>query len=191
MSQATADPTIEALVPRGSAVRSASLVVIALMLLVAAWVLPPVLRPAVLGANGGGEVVPVTPGRRVVTTALLQPQGLGGVRVNRVDAVPGVHLVDAWVVDGWRSYAAPTVAFPSGDDVLAELGVDARARVPVHVPSGREATLVMLWQVDDCSALTDDGAVIHVTGLWTNRTQRLWGSPLGTPDPAQSPVCTS
>lgn len=191
MSQATADPTIEALVPRGSVVRSASLVVIALMVIVAAWVLPPVLRPAVLGANGAGEAAPVTPGRRVVTTALLQPQGLGGVRINRVDAVPGVHLVDAWVVDGWRTTGSPPAAFRAGDDVLAALGVGPEARVPVHVPSGREATLVMLWQVDDCSALTDDGASIHVTGLWTNRTERLWGSPLGPPDPAQSPVCTS
>lgn len=186
------DPTLQALVPRGSWLRSGSLVVTALLLLVSAWFLPGLLQPRLLGATGGGASVVVGPGKRVVATALLQPHGLGGVRVTAIDPVPGAHVVDAWVVDGWRDPWTGTTTTPTADATLAALGAGPAAQVPLTVPSGESATLVMLWQVDDCAALTADGPVVHVASPWATRTERLPWSPVGTSSPPDAnPVCNS
>ena len=116
MSQATVDPTLEALVPRGSAWRSAGLVVLALALLVGAWLLPPTLKPGI-GEGFGASWQEFAAEKRVVLLAQVHPSGLGGVRVRAVDDLPGAHVVDAWVVDGdlWSTMPAemPTTAVAS------------------------------------------------------------------------------
>ena len=176
MSYATGDPTLESLVPRGSPLRSGALVGLALALLVAAWFLPPLLQPGLFGSSGGGSSIVVGP-QRVVSTAMLQPHGLGGVRVTRVDPVPGAHVVDAWVVEGDRS--APSDPTPASDEVLAALGAGPTTHLPRAVRSGGTATLVVLWHVDDCAALVDDGPTVHVASGWVTRAEQIPWSPFG------------
>ena len=179
MSTATADPTLESLVPRGSWPRSAGLVLLALVLLGAAWFAPPLLQPGVLGTSGGGSSMTVGPGIRVISTETLQPHGPGDVRITGVDSVPGAHVVDAWVLDGEHS-VPPFETSPTAADALAAIGVGPQTHQPRAVPSGRTATLVVLWQVDDCAALTDKGPMVRVATLvGTTRSEQLrWNAVL-------------
>jgi hypothetical protein len=188
MSTATTDPTLEALVPRGSAARNVVLVLLALALLAAVWLLPPVLRPAVVTTSyGGGSVFPAE--SREVTLTTLEPRGWGGVTVRGVDDVPGAHVVWAWVLEGDHVEGAVTTLAGLGaaDWVAQVIGAGDQDRLPRTVAAGRPATLVVLWQVDDCATVAtgSGGTDVHVTGRWgTSRVEQVMAGPIRAPGPA-------
>jgi hypothetical protein len=167
MSDAMADPTIDALVPRGSARRNAVLVGLAVLLLAGLWYVPPLLRPA-LGDSDGGMVREYVVDRQVVQLAGIEPHGTGGVEVRSVGNVSGAHVLGAWVVAGnvWNGEAPATPDGPSPRGFVASLGVGDGDKLPRTVASGAEATLVVLWQVDDCQALTGTPPTVRVATRW-------------------------
>lgn len=185
MSQATTDPTLEALVPRGSSWRSAGLVLLGLALTAAAWALPPVVWPSV-GTNPGGSWQEFAAQKQVLVVAGIEPRTWGGTRVISVHDVPGAHVVAAWATneDLWGGAGShPVAPAPSPDtrtpdEVVAEWGLTAADRLPRTVTSDRDATLLVLWQIDDCGALTDVQPEVVVGSRWGVRhTDRLRFSP--------------
>lgn len=174
MSAATVDPTLEALVPRGSARRNAALVAAYLVLLVGLWYLPPLLRPG-LDTSPGGSWREFADERRVVLLAGVTPHGWGGVEVRSVGDVPGAHVVGAWLVDGELSggYHGRTDTpgqLPPGTSALDYAtglpGVGDDTRLPRAVPAGADGTLVVLWQIDDCAALNGRSPQIESAARW-------------------------
>ncbi len=191
MSTATTDPTLEALVPRGSWRRNVVLVVLGLALLAAAWFLPPLLRPGI-GNGPGGSWQELDAAGQVVLVAGVEPTTWGGTRVLSVDGLPGAHVVDAWAVDAdlWGGDPQAGVAVApeparspgmSARDYVASLGVTDAERLPRAVASDGDATLVVLWQIDDCTALTGQEVSLTVANRWgARRTAGLSLSPFGS-----------
>jgi hypothetical protein len=180
MSQSTStDPTLEALVPRGSAWRSAALVVLACAVLVGSWVLPAHLRPTINGGSESGTEF-AAEGREVVLSSLA-PQAWGGVTVTGVDDVRGAHVVAAWALEGSSTALSnlPASDAPSDQYVVERLGVTDADRLPRRLASGVPATLVVLWQVDNCgTAATANGTDVRISGpLGTARVEHLSGGP--------------
>ncbi len=165
MSQATTDPTLEALAPRGSAWHGLALAVVAVLVLVAAWVVPAWVRPTISG-DGSAMGAEFPSERRELVLTDLAPHAWGGVTVSGVDDVAGAHVVGAWAVEGDRVANAPASTRSSGED-LARLGVTDADRLPRTLTSGQPATLVVLWQIDSCqrAARVPDRAPVHVRGL--------------------------
>ena len=189
MSTATTDPTLEALVPRGSAARNGVLVLLALALLAAVWLLPPVLRPAVAGPTSSGSAHVFPAENREVTLTTLDPRGWGGVTVRGVDDAPGAHVVGAWVLEGDHIDAAAATPEDLGsvDYVAQVIGAGDRDRLPRTIAAGRTATLVVLWQVDDCAtaASGSSGTDVHVTGRWgISGVDQVMAGPILAPSPA-------
>lgn len=165
MSQATTDPTLEALAPRGSAWHGLALAVVAVLVLVAAWVVPAQARPTISGDGSAmGSEFPSE--RRELVLTDLAPRAWGGVTVSGVDDVAGAHVVGAWAVEGDRAANAPA-STRSSDGDLARLGVTDADRLPRTLSSGEPATLVVLWQIDSCqwAARVPDSVPVRVRGL--------------------------
>jgi hypothetical protein len=200
MSQATTDPTLEELVPRGSRRRGAALVVLALAVLVGAWLLPPQLQ-AGIGQSQSSWGRQFTVEGQVLAVAAIQPHAWGGVEIRSVGAVPGAHVVGAWATnaDLWGTANVPDAATPA--DLLAVLGLTDADRLPHTVAPRRDATLVVLWQIDDCAALRSPpslvsgpvGAglpnVVSATRWGTTHTSPLSPSPLDWYAPGPVGVC--
>ena len=178
MSQATADPTLAALVPRGSAWRGAALVGLALAALVGSWLLPPRLQAGIgQGQSSWGRQFTVE--GQVLEVAAIQPHAWGGVEVRSVGAVPGAHVVGAWTTnaDLWGTAAVPDAATPA--DLLALLGLTDADRLPHVVAPRQDATLVVLWQIDDCAALRSRPSVVSgplEAGLPSVVSATRWGT---------------
>ena len=171
MSTATVDPTLEALVPRGSAWRNTVLVVLGLALLAAAWFLPPVARPSI-GTASGASWREFAAARQVVLVAGLEPRTPAGLQVRAVEDVPGAHVVAAWATDDRleavedAAAATPEGRGLSASDYAAALGVTDADRLPRTVAPDGDATLVVLWQLDDCTALTGQAPVVVAGSRW-------------------------
>jgi len=165
MSQATTDPTLEALAPRGSAWHGVALAVVAVLVLVAAWVVPAWARPTI-GGDGSAMGAEFPSERRELVLTNLAPHAWGGVTVSGVDDVAGAHVVGAWAVEGNRGSNAPAGTRTSDGD-LARLGVTDADRLPRTLASGQPATLVVLWQIESCqtAARVADSVPVHVRGL--------------------------
>lgn len=74
--------------------------------------------------------------------------------------VPGARVIDAWLVTGAGARTA-TLGFAGEtatvDEHLATvLETPADARLPQRVTSDGPAALLVLWQIDDCTALERD-----------------------------------
>lgn len=177
MSQATVDPTLEALVPRGSARRNAVLVVLGLALLAAAWFAPTALKPS-LGTTSGGMWQEFPSARQVVVVGSIEPRAWGGVRVRSVGDVPGAHVVAAWATDDdlWSGdpdgpdvISSATSAHDQGmsaQDYVESLGLTDAQRLPRTVAGDGDATLVVLWQIDGCTGQTDRSPQVGLGTRW-------------------------
>ena len=67
------------------------------------------------------------------------------------------------------------------------IGAGDRDRLPRTIAAGRPATLVVLWQVDDCAtaASGSSGTDVHVTGRWgTSGVDHVMAGPILAPSPA-------
>jgi hypothetical protein len=181
MSQATADPTLEMLVPRPSRWRGAALVVLALAVLLAAWVVPAQVRPTIgTSSSAAGQEFP-TEHRELVLTEIA-PGGWGGVTVTGIDDVPGAHAVGAWVIAGVSGAlsALPPIDVAS-DEYVTRLGLTDADRLPRRLPPGQAATLVVLWQIDSCRVAAGgaDSTPVHLQGLLGNaRVETVPASPM-------------
>lgn len=200
MSEATVDPTLDALVPRGSAARSAAFVALGLALLAGLWFLPPLLRPDVVGHSAGGSAGWFAGDRRVVFFETLHPQGPGEIRVLGVEDVPGARVVDAWVLDG-DHFVPPDAIHPgpagepqSASDYLA-VGVpaaDESTHLPRWIAAGRTATLVVLWEIRDCGALSGELPSVRLATRWgATRTQPLLYNPFASGTARDTGTCGS
>ena len=94
-----------------------------------------------------------------------------------VQDVPGAHVVDAWAVDddrwGGDTQAGVAVATVpaqsqgmSARDYVASLGVTDADRLPRELVPDGDATLVVLWQIDDCTALTGQAPTVVAANRW-------------------------
>ncbi len=181
MSQATADPTLEALVPRGSRWRGVAFVVLALAVLGGAWVVPALVRPTIVG-NGSAAGTEFPAEHRELVLANIAPHGWGGVTVVRIDDVPGAHVVGAWAVEGDALGNVPVADVASADYLTKRLGLTDADRLPRALASGGPATLVVLWQIDSCQTAARGGAdstPVHLRGpLATARVETVPASPM-------------
>lgn len=188
MSQATTDPTLEALAPRGSAWHGVTVAVVAVLVLVAAWVVPAQARPSVTGTGSSGAGIEFPVEHRELVLVQLAPHGWGGVTVTGIDDVPGAHVLDAWAVTGTGGTLSnpPAPGMASDEYVRQRLGVSSSDHLPRRLVAGRPATLVILWQIDDCRTAATAGAgatPVHLTGLLgTARVETLPVSPMLSPD---------
>lgn len=161
-----ADPDVEALVPRPSRVRGWALVLVAVIVLALAAVSRPVLRPELTSDAGhwGPVAGHVLDGVRVTT------DGWPSTTVVSVGDVPGARVAEAWLLpDGTEGFGAPDgrEATDARDHLAAMYpGADLDgARLPQRVGRGEAAWLVVLWDVTDCSALTDEQPEIRVRSV--------------------------
>ena len=182
MSEATADPTLEALVPRGSRWHGLVLVALALAVLVGAWVVPALARPSITGdGSAAGTEFPAE--QREVVLTPIAPRGWGGVTVGAVDDVAGAHVVGAWAVEGISDALSGMPANDvASDEYLTRLGVTDADRLPRHLGPGRAATLVVLWQIESCQTAARGGAdstPVHLRGPFGNaRVETVPASPM-------------
>lgn len=158
------------------------LVVLAVVLLAGLWYLPPVLKPGI-GATPGGVWAEFPTDRQVLLVTGMEPHGWGGVEIRSVDDLSGARVVDAWAVssDLWSDYMAAPAQVPapgSARDLVASLGLGDVDRLPRTLPSGGEATLVVLWQLDDCASLTRMPPTVNVAARWgATRADQMSYSP--------------
>lgn len=177
-----ADPTLEMLVPRPSRLRGAALVVLALFVLLSAWVVPALVRPTI-GTSSSAAGREFAAERRELVLTEVAPGGWGGLTVNEIDDVPGAHAVGAWAVEGisdaLRTMPAIDVA---SDEYVTRLGVTDADRLPRHLAAGRPAMLVVLWQIDSCRTAASGGAAstpVHLQGpLGNARVETVPASPM-------------
>jgi hypothetical protein len=163
-----ADPTLAALVPRRSPLRNTVLTGIAVLVLVAAWTSPAVIRPAIDPSYGGGLGVV---GDQVITWRSVEVRSWFGATLEHVEDVPGARVLDAWLVDGdeWIGPDPRTTATDHDDAssyVRAVVGSDRLAdrTLPRRTDVDTEQFLVIVWDVD-CGALADptDTVPVHLS----------------------------
>lgn len=145
--------------PRPSTARDAVLVVAGGLLLVLLWFSPLVARPALLGEGYSGGNAPVD--HAVLTFVELAPRTVGSVRIDSVEAAPGAHVAQAWVVRD-RPGAAPEG--PWADEARKQAGEGDDDPLPASVRQGEDASLVIAWAIDDCAQLVEGTEpTVHLT----------------------------
>lgn len=150
--QAPADPTVESLLPERSTGRNVALAAAGVLLLVAAWWSPAVLRPTVESVASGSWGVEGTD-RGVLATGQVVLHDGPAAMVTAVSDVPGARVVGAWLAE-WDATTAPRAATGTAREVAESLaGPDAA--LPALLGSGDDAALVVLWEVTDCAALVE------------------------------------
>lgn len=169
MTTATApadrDPTLVALVPRRSPARNALLVAMGAVVLLTAALSPRVLQPST-DTDGTYTWSALTGHGQTLGTIEFTARGWPALDVRSIGEVPGARLVDAWVLTGESARGAnagdPT-DHPSGLDFVrasfphADL---AATRLPQRLEDGATATLVILWDLDDCARLVEGRAPV-------------------------------
>lgn len=161
---AGADPTLAALVPAATRRRNVALVTAAVLALGAAWFSPRVLGPALDDGGWGGSADVGTADRTVAVTLTSTPLVWPWATVTAVDDAPGATVLGAWLMpadDARRALedgGAPA-AEPGPRTGRQALGgaypvdrLEATA-LPQRLRTGEEATLAILWRIDDCGAL--------------------------------------
>ncbi|ACZ30123.1 hypothetical protein Xcel_1092 [Xylanimonas cellulosilytica DSM 15894] len=157
-----ADPTLASLVPTRTRTRNAVLVVAGICLLLAAAFSPRVLRPTFADGNSGGTLSVAAGDRTIVTIVQGGTNAWPWATITGAVAPPGTHVVGMWVTSGPGSPLDDT--FPPASsgpettwqDLLAPSGVAIAANTPPQrVTRSHDATAVVVWQVDDCTALRD------------------------------------
>lgn len=185
------DPTPAELVPSRTRWRNAALVVAAVLALVLAGASSPVLRPSVFDANWDKSLA-VSPGDRTIVAILDgKPRVWPSATITGVVAPRGTHVVGAWVMDAQRARAELAERPGKGPaetqdttwrDVIDFPRIGSKTALPRRVHNGREVMLAVVWQIDDCGAVTgrgQSGADVRDTG-YENVPFIRWRTALGT-----------
>lgn len=203
-----ADGTLAGLLPPQRQHAGAAVAVLVSLVVLVAWFSPQLLRPSVWNGSGGGILTTfTTSGSEVLTTTLTNTESWTPFTVVEVEDVPGARVVDAWLVTGVgvRAAARGITGTPAtAEDYLASVLSDpAGAHLPQRVRTGGAAALLVLWAVDDYTALEQDIEPVivlrNVVGARTTDTLPSFTAPdpsvldtLDSPDAVNtSGVCSS
>lgn len=142
-----------------------------MLLLLAAWASPFVLRPSAVSDASGGTWVALAPHHQVATVISLDPRGWPDVQIESVGDVPGAEVAGSWIfTDGEYGLGEglDPDAFPSGLEfvraALPARDFDA-GQVPQRLARGVEAQLLTLWNITDCSVLDGRPPVIELRSV--------------------------
>ena len=196
------DPTLATLIPQPSIKRNLLLASTALLVLLGLWASLLVLRPSVVRdefTNGTSTVLARQ--HQVLTVLGLAPEGWPYVGVQSVGDLPGAKVAGAWVfADAMvesqvanQPYLYPTgldylrASFPRGD-------FGAANRLPQRLDPGKPAQIFILWDITDCSLLTESQQPqIELTSiLWIKTREQLpdWAAPSFAIDsPGEADLC--
>ncbi len=167
---ATADPTLAALVPRRSRSRNLVLLIVAVAVLVGVGWYGSNGRPTMSSDSGGADVLS---GAQVLVDARSTARGLPAPTLESIAVPTGTRLVGAWVLDTDDPLAllgtTPSDAAATREALLS--GARDERALPQPLPTDREFDLVVLLDVVDCAALPADS-----TGPSETTTARLRSS---------------
>lgn len=178
-STAFADATLLTLVPQPSRFRNVLLGVAGAVILLAAVASPPMLRPSVARLGSSGQVTALGPHPQVVVIVSLTPEVWPYATLSGVDDVPGAHVAGAWLLPGVTDLvtfpALKPADYPTGLDYLkAQLpneNLDG-ASLPQRLHQDGHATLIILWDITDCSHLKEtDRVKIEIRSILGTTTQ--------------------
>ncbi len=152
------DPTLASLVPRRSSRRNLTLLLAAVLTLVAVGWYGSSGRPTLSSDAGSATAVS---GRQVLLVLSSTAGGIPAPTLESVTAPPWTDVVGTWVLDTDDPLAlqgtAPTDPDATRDALVA--GDRGDQALPQSLPTDREFVLVVLVDVVDCSALPEDGLV--------------------------------
>jgi hypothetical protein len=186
------DLTLARLVPRPSRMRDAVLILAAVLLLAAAWGAPAVVSPEVRPA-GMAQWIALASTRQVLTVTEVDLEAWPSATVVAVDPVAGAVPAGAWVIPGpWpRDDGGVTDGgwFGAGggdSDGDGEVPADLRAEMtPRQALSQRLDPglhrLVVLWEVENCDALSGAPPVVVLRGSLGVTTRRSLGATISGP----------
>lgn len=155
------DPSLEALVPRRSRFRNLALGAAGVAVLVGAFMSPAMLRPSVVSESDvSGSWSALAPHPWILAVVELQADAWPKVDVQSVADLPGARVAGAWVLaDGLATFddQLDPGAFASGEDfleaALAPGSLPVADALPRSLDLGETASLVILWEITDCSQL--------------------------------------
>jgi len=183
------DPTLSTLIPQRSLRRNVLLASSALFLFVGVWTSPQVLRPSVVSNGAGtGAAILLARQHQVLTVVQLAPEGWPSVGVQSVGDLPGARVAGAWVFAGAvleSQVADRPDLYPTGLEYLRASfpGRDfgAASRLPHRLDPGKAAQLFILWDVTDCSLLTQTQQppieLRSILGITTRQQLPGWAAP--------------
>jgi hypothetical protein len=166
VSATSPDPTLAALVPQPSRRRNVLLAVAGAFILWAAWASQPILQPSVGRHGSSGSWSALGPHHELVAAITLTADTWPYATLAGVDGVAGADVAGAWLLPGTTDLEAlPSqrpAEYATGLDLLrAQLpGKDLDgAELPQRLHNGGQATLIILWDITDCSRLREDEQV--------------------------------
>lgn len=159
-STAVADPTLSTLVPQPSRRRNLLLAVVGAVILWAAWVSPPMLRPSVAVLGSFGQWSALGPHHQVLVVVGLTADVWPSATLTGVDDLAGADIAGAWLLPGvLDNDPLPLAPADSANGLeyltaqLADQDLQA-AELPQRLDDDGPATLIILWDVTNCSQLT-------------------------------------
>lgn len=174
----------------------------ALFLFVGVWASPLVLRPSVVSNQGGeGASTLLARQHQVLTVVGLAPKGWPSVGVQSVGNVPGARVAGAWVFAGAvvdSQVANQPDHYPTGFDFLRASfpGRDfgTASRLPHRLDPGKPAQILILWDLTDCSLLTETQQpqieLTSILGITTHQLLPDWAAPFFAVDaPSETGAC--
>jgi len=196
------DPTLSTLIPQRSIRRNLLLVAVALLLLLGLWASPQALRPSVVPDSfAAGTSTVLARQHQVLTVLALAPEGWPYVGVQSVGNLPGAKVADAWVFADAvveSQVANQPDLYPTALDYLRasfpRFDFGAASRLPHRLDPGEPAQIFILWDITDCSLLTESQQPqIELTSiLWIRTREQLpdWAAPSFAIDsPAEADLC--
>lgn len=145
------DPTVGTLLPARSTGRNAALAAAAVLALVGAWWSPQLLRPTIAPWSGGTWGVAPADGTVVATSEVWRTES-PGITLVRVRDMPGARVLGAWLTAGLDEAGGPGPTEKVGE-FIANLGAEP---LPGGLAGGTGATLVVAWEITDCTLLRED-----------------------------------
>ena len=196
------DPTLSTLIPQRSLRRNVLLASAALFLFVGVWTSPQVLRPSVVSNGAGtGAAILLARQHQVLTVVGFTPEGWPTVGVQSVGDHPGARVAGVWVFadSALESQVANRAdLYPTGLDYLRASFPDrdfgAASRLPHRLDPGKPAQIFILWDVTDCSLLTQTQQpqieVTSILGITTHQQLADWAAPFFAVDaPPETGAC--
>jgi hypothetical protein len=183
------DPTLSSLVPRRSTRRNLLLASAVLLLFVGGWTSPHMLRPSVNSGRTFGSNTALARHHQVLTTVELTPDGWPNVGLQSMGDLPGARVAGAWAFPGAlipSQVGTDPADFTTGLDYLRASfphnNFGQASRLPQHLDPGESAQLYILWDITDCSLLTQDPQPqIELTSILGTRTHEqlpTWVGPI-------------